>query len=241
MAARQFLTATLAVLGLLMTCEPASAQPAPKLCTASFALSDAQGATASADLQDGSLERLYVEMGPTRAPLKMKGDGVSGAYTAKTPELTYWHYMSIYQPATEWLTPGSVRLDYSGFRIGWPQFRLGGKLVKKLTLTVTQGDQTMTIDVAPDAKGVTINSQVIAIDFVEMLVGAYPAMRVTDHRAWRTAADAQHPISITLTDASNGKVMARGETAPLAGDSSQTLLSGGLNALRDKFKAGRCV
>ena len=240
MAARHFLATTLACGCLLAAYGVASAQPELKLCTASFALSDAQGAMASAHLKEGGLERLYVEMGPARAPLKMKGEGVSGAYTAKTPELTYWRYMSLYQPAKEWLTPGSVRLDYSGFRIGWPEFRSGGKVVKKLKLAVTQGDQTMTIDVGPDAKGVVISTRVIAIDFEEMLVGAYPAVRVPDHRAWRIA-DAKHPISVTLADASNGKVMARGEAAPLAEDSLQTLLSGGLNALRDKFKVGRCA
>ncbi len=241
MAARQFLATTLAGVCLLAAYGTATAQPERKLCMASFALSDAQGAMASTHLKEGGLERLYVEMGPTRTALKLKGEGVSGAYTAKTPELTYWLYMSIYQPAKEWLTPGSVRLDYSGFRIGWPEFRSGGKVVKRLKLTVTQGDQTMAIDVGPDAKGVVINSRVIAIDSEDMLIGAYPAVRVPSHRAWRIAADAKYPISITLTDASNGKVMARGEVARLADDSLQTLLSGGLNALRDKFKAGRCA
>jgi len=230
MAVRQFIVATLAGACLLAANVAATAQPAARLCTASFALSDTQGAFASADLRDGGLDRLYVEMGPTRAALTTKGAGVSGDYTSQTPELTYWRYMSIYQPASEWLTPGSVRLDYSGFRIGWPEFRSGGKLMKTLKLTVTQGDQSMTIDVDPDAKGAVINSRVIAIDYEGMLVGEYPAARVADHRA----------MSITLTDASNGKVMARSEAALLAENYVQNLLSGGLNALRDKFKAGQC-
>jgi len=240
MAARHFLAAALTGICLLAASGDALAQPAPKTCTASFAQADGQGAAASADLKDGGLERLYVEMGPTRTALTTQGAGVSGAYTAKTPELTYWHYMSIYQPSKEWLAPGSVRLDYSGFRIGWPEFRAGGKVVKKLKLTVTQGDQSITFDVGAGAKGAVINSRVIAIDFEDMLVGAYPAARVGDHAEWRRAADAGLPISVTLTDASNGKVMARGEAALLTGDTAQTLLSGGLNALRDKFKAGQC-
>lgn len=240
MASRQFLTATIAALSLLAGSGRAIAQPDAKLCTASFALPDVAGAFASADLKGGALDRLYVEMGPARSTLSLKGADVSGAYTAQTPELTYWYYMSIYQPAKEWLTPGSVRLNYSGFRIGWPEFRSSGKVVKKLKLTVTQGDQSMTVDVGPDAKGVVINSRVIAIDFEGMLVGAVPAARVNDHRAWRKVADANSPISITLTDANNGKVIARGEAAHLKQDTVQTLLSGGLNALRDKFKGGKC-
>lgn len=196
---------------------------------------------ASADIKNGALERLFVEMGPTRAPLVTTGPGIAGGYKAQTPVLTYWHYMSIYEPAKEWLTPGSVRLDYSGFRIGWPEFRLGGKVVKKLKLIIAQGDQSMTIDVGSDAKGVAINSYVIAIDFEGMLVGVHPAARVPDHRAWREVAGKRHPISITLADARSGRVMAQGEAARSPDDYVQKLLSGGLSALREKFQAGGCA
>jgi hypothetical protein len=240
MAVRLLLLGSLVGVFVLTAVPPATGQPAPNRCTALFALSDVQGAMASADLKNDGLERLYVEMGPARAALITEGAGVSGAYKVQTSELTYWHYMSIYEPAKAWLTPGSVRLFYSGFRVGWPELRLGGKVVNKLKLTVTHGDQSMTIDVDPDAEGAVINSRVIAIDQEDMLVGAYPAARVDDHRAWRQAADQQRAISITLTDASNGQVMARGEAARLAEDSMQALLSGGLNALREKYNEGRC-
>lgn len=99
---------------VLAAVRPATGQPAPNRCTALFALSDVQGAMASADLKNDSLERLYVEMGPARAALITDGAGVSGAYKVQTSELTYWHYMSIYEPAKAWLTPASVRLFYSG-------------------------------------------------------------------------------------------------------------------------------
>jgi len=112
--------------------------------------------------------------------------------------------------------------------------------VNKLKLTVTHGDQSMTIEADPDAEGAVINSRVIAIDQEDMLVAAYPAARVDDHRAWRQAADQQRAIAITLTDASNGQVMARGEAARLAEHSMQALLSGGLNALRETYNEGRC-
>ena len=237
MTTRQFLVAALCLMSISGL---AIAEPAPKLCTASFAQGDGLWAFASADLQAGGLERLYVEMGPSRSALVTRGDGIASGYKAKTPELTYWNYMSIYQPAAEWLAPGSVRLDYLGFRLGWPEFRAGKKVVKNLKLTVTQGDQSMTIDVGPDAKGAVINSRVIAIDFEQMLPGDAPAVRVPDHAAWRRAADKRLPIFVTLTDAKSGKVMARGEVAPLGGDMAQGLLSGGLNALRDKFKAEQC-
>jgi hypothetical protein len=52
-------------------------------------------------------------------------------------------------------------------------------------------------------------------------------------------ADAGHPFSVTLTDAANGKVVAHGEASGIPAD-MQSLLSGGMNALRDKFKAGEC-
>ena len=237
MAARQILVAAVCLMAAFGT---ARAEPAAELCTASFEQADGMGGFASADIKDGGLERLYVEMGPTRSALVTQGAGIAKGYRAKTPELTYWYYMSIYQPAKEWLTPGSVRLDYSGFRIGWPDFRTGKKTVKQLKLTVAQGDQSMTIDVGPDAGGAVINSRVIAIDFESMLPGATPAVRVPDHAAWRRVADKGLPISVTLTDAKTGKVMARGELAPLGGETAQGLLSGGLNALRDKFKAGQC-
>lgn len=238
MAMVKFLAAALGTICLLAA--NGLAQPAPKLCTATFSASATQGALASADLKESGLDRLFVEMGPAHAALTLKGSGVSGDYKTETPELTYWHYMSIYEPAEEWLTPGSVSLHYSGFRIGWPEFRKGGKVVNNLTLTVSQGEQSLTLDVAADASGGVINSRVIAIDFEAMLVGDYPAARVGDHQAWRNAAERKLPISITLTDASNGKIMARGEAARLPEESLQTFLSGGLNALRDKFKAGLC-
>ena len=241
MSVRRLLSGSLVGVFLLAANPAATGQPARKRCTVSFALSEVQGAMASADLENGGLERLYVEMGPARAALITEGPGISGAYKVQTPELIYWHYMSIYETAKAWLTPGSVKLFYSGFRVGWPELRLGGKIVNKLKLTVTHGDQSMTIDVDPDAEGTVVNSRVIAIDLEEMLVGAYPAARVYDHRAWRQAAEQQRAISVTLTDASNGQVMARGEAARLAEDSTQALLSGGLNALREKYNEGRCV
>lgn len=237
MAARQVLVAALCLLAVNGS---AHAETAAKPCAASFAQADGMGALASADILEGGLERLYVEMGPTRAALVTKGEGIATGYKATAPDLTYWNYMSIYQPAKEWLAPGSVRLDYSGFRIGWPEFRAGKKVVKNLKLTVAQGDQSMTIDVGPDATGGVINSRVIAIDFESMLPGATPAVRVPSHADWRRVAERGLPISVTLTDAKTGKVMARGEVAPLTGESAQVLLSGGLNALRDKFKAGQC-
>ena len=58
--------------------------------------------------------------------------------------------------------------------------------------------------------------------------------------AWRAAADSRQPISVTLTDASNGKVVARSEAVRLEAEMLQPLLSGGLNALRDKFRTGGC-
>lgn len=240
MAAKQFQAAAVAASLFLLQPGAALAEPAAKLCTATFTQTGGTGAFASGDLKDGGLQRLYVEMGPTRSALVTKGPGIASGYKTATPELTYWNYMSIYQPAKEWLTPGSVRMDYSGFRIGWPEFRAGGKVVKNLKLTITQGDQSMTIDVGPDANGAVISSRVIAIDFEAMLPGATPAVRVPDHQAWRTAEGQKRTMTITLADAKTGKVMARGDVAPLTGEPAQALLSGGLNALRDKFKAWKC-
>lgn len=237
MAARQFL---IAALWLMAASWPASAEPAAKLCTASFAQADGMGAFASADIRDGNLERLYVEMGPTRSALVTQGEGIAKGYTSAAPELSYWSNMSIYQPAKDWLTPGGVRLDYSGFRIGWPEFRKGREVVKALTLTVTQGDEMMSLDVGQDANGAVINSRVIAIDFECMLPGVTPAVRLPDHRNWRVAAEQKRPMSVAVMDAKTGKVMALGDITPLTGDSAQALLSGGLNALRDKFRAGQC-
>ena len=240
MLRRHTLTSALAGALAIVAHGAAGAQPATRTCTASFAQPDGLSALASADLNTGGLNRLFVEMGPTRTALATQGTGISGAYKVQMPELTYWHYLSIYQPANEWLTPGSVRLDYSGFRIGWPEFRLKNKVVKRITVTVSQGNQSMTIDVAPDSTGRVIDSRVVAIDFEAMLVGDYPAVRVADHSAWRVAAEKKYPVSVTFTDASNGKIMARGATSRLAETSLQPLLSGGLSALREKFKAGRC-
>ena len=56
------------------------------------------GAFASADLTDGALDWLYVEMGPARVAMTTKGLSVSGTYTTKAPDLTMWTYLSIYQP-----------------------------------------------------------------------------------------------------------------------------------------------
>lgn len=207
-------------------------------CSADFALSDLHGAHASADIRNGGLDRLYVEMGPARAAMTTKGPGVSGAYTAETPDLMIWNYMSIYQPAAEWLAPGSVRFEYSGFRVEWPGFNSAGKPVAALKLTVTQGDRSMTVDI--DSATAPSNTRVFAIDFEAMLAGRHPVMRVDDHAAWRRAAEAGRAISVTLTDASNGKVVARAEAPRLESDMLQSLLSGGLNALRAKFKAGGC-
>lgn len=234
---RQILATVCVAAGFVVAGGEADAQPVSRSCTATFAQSPLLGAFASADLNDATLDRLYVEMGPARVAMTTKGPGVSGAYTTKAPDLTMWTYLSIYQPAKEWLTPGSVRLDYSGFRIGWPEFLSGGKVVKKLKLTVTQGTQSITVD----AGGAAVRNQVFAIDFESMLPGPHPVQRVNDHKAWREMADASRPISVALTDASNGKVIARGESpAFLPGEIQQSLLSGGLNALRDKFKAGGC-
>jgi hypothetical protein len=238
---RQILATFCVAAGLVVSSGAASAEPVSRSCTASFAQSELLGAFASADLTDAALDRLYVEMGPARAAMTTKGPGVSGAYTTKAPDLTMWTYLSIYQPAKEWLTLGSVRLDYSGFRLGWPEFRSGGKIIKKLKLTVTQGTQSITVDAGVDGKGAPMRNQVFAIDFEAMLSGPYPVQRVGDHAAWRAMAGQSRPISVTLTDASNGKVIARGAApAFLPADSQQTLLSGGLNALREKFKAGGC-
>lgn len=238
---RQIIATFCVAAGLVVASGAAGAEPVARSCTASFAQSDLLGAFVSADLTDAALDRLYVEMGPARVVMTTKGPGVSGAYTTKVPDLTMWTYLSIYQPAKEWLTPGSVRLDYSGFRIGWPEFRSGGKIVKKLKLTVTQGTQSVTVDAGVDGKGAPIRNRVFAIDYESMLPGPHPVQRVGDHAAWRAMAGQDRPISVTLTDASSGKVVARGEApAFLPIDSQQALLSGGLNALRDKFKAGGC-
>jgi len=236
----RYLAAVVAGAGLVMGSGAASAEQA-KTCTASFKQSDLLGAFASADLTAGALDRLYVEMGPVRVAMTTKGPGVSGAYTSKAPELLIWSYMSIYQKAAEWISPGSVRLDYSGFRVGWPEFLARGKPVKKLSLTVTQGTKTVTVDAGVDPAGAAMRNRVFAIDFEAMLPGQHPVQRVDDHRAWREVANAGHPIVVTLTDASNGKVVARAEgPAFLSSDIQQALLSGGLNALREKFKAGGC-
>jgi hypothetical protein len=86
-----------------------------------------------------------------------------------------------------------------------------------------------------------MRTQVFAIDFEAMLPGPYSVQRVGDQAAWRVMAGQSRPISVTRTDASNGKVVARGG-APVfpPADSQQTLLSGGLNALQDNLKAGGC-
>jgi len=240
MTVGNFLAAAFAGASLVAAGGAAFAQPNASSCSADFVLSDTLSAHASADLKGDGLDRLYVEMGPARAPMITKGAGVSGTYEAQTPDLMIWNYMSIYQPAEKWLEPGSVRLDYSGFRIGWPEFRSGGKPVTALKLTVTQGTKSMTIDVVPGPDGAAVTDQVFAIDFEAMLAGRFPTQRVDDHAAWRAAADAKHPISVTLTDASNGKVVARAEAIRLESEMLQPLLSGGLNALRDKFRTGGC-
>lgn len=240
MTVRHFLAAVVAGAGLALAGGGAGAQPVASPCFADFALSDRHGSHASADIRNGSLDRLYVEMGPARVAMTTKGPGVSGAYTSETPDLMIWNYMSIYQPAAEWLARGSVRLDYSGFRVAWPEFRLAGQPVAALKLTVSQGDLFMTFDIDGDADRSHANTRVFAIDFEAMLAGRHPVMRVDDHAAWRRAAEAGRAISVTLTDASNGKVVARAEAPRLESDMLQSLLSGGLNALRDKFRAGGC-
>ena len=135
----------------------------------------------------------------------------------------------------------SVRLDYSGFRIGWPELRSGGKIITKFKLSVTQGAQSITVHAGIDSKSAPMRNQVFAIDFEAMLPGSYPVQRVGDQAAWRAMAGQSRPISVTLIDASNGRVVARGE-APvfLPADSQQTWLSGGLNALQENLKAGGC-
>lgn len=240
MAARQFLAAIVAGACFLATERVADAQPLKLTCSATFTLSNLLGSFGYGEIKDGAIDRLYVEMGPSRVAMTTKGAGVSGAYKAKTPDLMFWNYMSVYQPAKEWLTPGSVRLDYSGFRLGWPAFTSGGKPVKTLKLTVTQGDQTLTVDVAPDAKADQAINRVFAIDFEAMLAGRYPTVRVGDHQAWRRVSEAGQPVSVTLTDASNGKVVARGTVPLLATDTLQALLSGALNGVRDAYKNGKC-
>jgi len=240
MTTRHFLATAIAGASILAMGGVASAQPKPSTCTADFVLSDLLGAHASADVRGAGLDRLYVEMGPARVAMTTKGAGVSGAYEAKTPDLMVWNYMSIYQPAAEWLKPGSVRLDYSGFRIGWPEFRVRGKLVKALKLTVTQGERSMTVNLPAGADGAPVKSHAFAIDFEAMLPGPYPIARVDDHAAWRAEDGRGRSLSITLTDASNGRVIALAEASRLKPDALQSLLSGGLNALRDKFKAGGC-
>ena len=237
---RRFLVAAIAGVGVMGAAGAAVAQPKPSACTADFALSKEMGARASADLKDGGLDRFFLEMGPTRAALTTKGPGVSGAYKAQSPDLKFWFYMSIYQPAKEWLTPGSVRLDYSGFRIGWPEFRVGGKPVKALKLTIKQGERSMTVNVAGGAEGAAINNRVFAIDFEAMLPGPYPAQRVDDHAAWRAVEGQSRPLSVTFADASNGKIIATAEAVRLPLDVQGQLVSGGVNALREKFKAGKC-
>ncbi len=240
MAARHYLAVLVASGCLLATERMADAQPAKLTCSAPFTLSNLLGSFGYGELKDATVERLYVEMGPSRVAMTTKGAGISGAYKAKTPDLMFWNYMSVYQPTKEWLAPGSVRLDYSGFRLSWPAFTSGGKPVKALKLTVTQGDQTMTVDVGPDAKADQATNRVFAIDFEAMLAGRYPTVRVDDHKAWRRVSEAGQPISVTLTDASNGEVVARGTVPLLASDSLQALLSGALNGVRDAYKNGKC-
>lgn len=240
MTARQFFAATLSGALLAFAAGSAAAEPVKSSCSTTFVHTDQLGSYASADLNDGGLDRLYVEMGPARVPMQVKGPGISGAYTAQTPDLMLWDYRSIYRPAKEWLTPGSVPLDYSGFRLGWPEFRSGGKAVNALKLTVTQGDRSMTVDVGPGPTGAAATSQVFAIDFETMLPGPHPISRVDDHAAWRKVANAGHPIAVTLTDPANAKVVAGAGIAPLKQEALAPLLSGGVNALRDKFKAGGC-
>ncbi|MDP3495330.1 MAG: hypothetical protein Q8R82_19640 [Hyphomonadaceae bacterium] len=218
----------------------ADAQPVKVTCSATFTLSNLLGSFGYGELKDGVIDRLYVEMGPSRVAMTTKGAGVSGAYKAKTPDLMFWSYMSVYQPTKEWLTPGSVRLDYSGFRLSWPVFTSGGKPVKALKLTVTQGDQTMTVDVPSSAKVDQATNRVFAIDFEAMLAGRYPTLRVGDHQKWRSASQKGEPVSVTLTDAGNGKVVARGTAPLLQTDTLQDLLSGALNGVRDAYKNGKC-
>lgn len=238
MTISQFVAAALAGAGAFAAHGVAYGQTAA--CSADFVLSDRLGALASANLRDGGLDRLFVEMGPSRVAMATKGIGVSGAYEAQSPDLMFWNYMSIYEYVPKWLTPGSVRLDYSGFRIGWPAFESGGKPVTALTLTVTQGERSMTVDVAAGADGSPLNNRVFAIDFEAMLPGPYPAQRVDDHAAWRKVDAAALPVSVTLVDPANGKVVATAEAPRLDAEVLQPLLSGGLNALREKFKAGGC-
>lgn len=239
MAARQILVAAVF---LMAACGTARAEPAAKLCAASFEQADGMGGFASANIRDGTLLTLFVEMGPTRSPLVMAGEGFASGYTAvgPEPELAYWTYMSIYEPAADWLTPGRVQLFYSGFRLGWPEFRRGSNPVNNLELVVTQCDQTMTIEARPDETGAVVNSRVVAIDFEEMLPGRAPAVRVASHLDWRRVSEQGHTVSATLINLETREVVARGEGARLQGDAAQALLSGGLNALRDKFKAGQC-
>ncbi|OYX50200.1 MAG: hypothetical protein B7Y90_04250 [Alphaproteobacteria bacterium 32-64-14] len=238
MTVRQFLVAALAGAGAIFAHGVAYGQASS--CAVEFVLSDRVGARASADIRDGGLDRLFVEMGPARVAMTTKGAGVSGAYEAQSPDLMFWNYMSIYQHAREWLSPGSVRLDYSGFRIGWPAFKSGGNPVTALRLTITQGERSMTADVGVGADGSPLNNRVFAIDFETMLPGPYPAQRVDDHAAWRAVAETALPMSVTLVDPANGKVVARAEGPRLDAEILQPLLSGGLNALREKFKAGGC-
>ncbi len=240
MTAKRFFVAMLAGASLALTASGANAEPAKLSCSASFVQSGQTGSFASADITDGGLDRLYVEMGPARAPMTVKGAGVSGAYQAQSPDLMLWNYMSVYQPAKEWLAPGSVRFDYSGFRLGWPEFRSRGKAVKALKLTVTQGERSMTVDVGPGAKGFAATNRVFAIDFETMLPGPHTVQRVDDHAAWRKMADTRRPISVTLTDPANGKVVARAEIPLMTAETLQPLLVGGVNALREKFKASKC-
>lgn len=239
MAARQILVAAVCLMAVFGT---ARAEPDAKLCTASFEQAGGMGGFASANIEGGTLLTLYVEMGPTRSPLVMAGEGIARDYTAvgSEPKLAYWTYMSIYEPAADWLTPGSVQLFYSGFRLGWPEFRRGSNPVNNLELVVTQGDQRMTIEARPDETGAVVNSRVVAIDFEEMLPGRGPAVRVPSHLDWRRVSEQGHTVSATLINLETREVVARGEGGHLQGDTAQTLLSGGLNALRDKFKAGQC-
>jgi hypothetical protein len=221
---------------------PASAEPEPKRCTVSFEGADGQGGFASANIKDGTLLTLTVELGPIRTPLAMAGEGIARGYsaTAPEPELAYWTYMSIYEPAAEWLTPGSVQLYYSGFRLGWPVFRRGENPVNNLELTVTQGDQSMVIDVRPDETGTVISSRAIAIDFEDMLPGRAPAVRVPSHLDWRRVSEQGNAVSATLMNIETREIVARGTATEFDAEIYQTLLSGGMNALRDKFKAGQC-
>ena len=89
MAARQILVAAVF---LMAACGTARAEPAAKLCTASFEQADGMGGFASANIRDGTLLTLFVEMRPTRSPLVMAGEGFASCYTAvgPEPELAYW-------------------------------------------------------------------------------------------------------------------------------------------------------